>query len=75
MPFGVDDVSKKRKATSGFFFGEVFSELFFDDFGGGDGDGGLALAWVPETLVGFGVERNKSGDVGFHGLIFAQRKG
>ena len=74
IALGVNDIGKEGEATTGFFFGEIFCQNFFDGFGSGDGDGGLALAWEPEALVGFCVEADEGGDVSFHGLVFAKRK-
>ena len=49
--------------------------MLFDFFRGSDGYGRLTLARIPKTFVRLCVELNQSGDVSFHWLVFAERKG
>ena len=59
---------------SSFFFGDVAHAIFLDFFGGSNEDGRATLTGHPETFTGLSIEREESGKVGFHGLIFFERE-
>ena len=71
VAFGVYDVGEEGETTAGLFLRNVFSEDLFNDFGGGDFDGGFTLAGIPKATIRLGIKADESGDVSLHGLVFS----